>query len=92
MRRTKHFDQRMNQRGIRNAWIPVIFLYGKKDGSRVTMDRRICQMAREEIKAQLKIIDSIEKGGGWTIVTENDCLITAYRVDSYSRSLANRKN
>lgn len=56
------------------------------------MDRRICQMAREEIKAQLKIIDSIEKGGGWTIVTENDCLITAYRVDSYSRSLANRKN
>ena len=56
------------------------------------MDRRLCQMAREEIKAQLKIIDSIEKGGGWTIVTENGCLITGYRVDSYSRSLANRKN
>ena len=56
------------------------------------MDRRTCQMAREEIKAQLKIIDSIEKGGGWTIVAENDCLITAYRVDSYSRSLSNRNN
>ena len=92
MKRTKHFDQRMNQRGIRKAWIPVIFQYGKKSGSHVTMDRRICQMAREEIKAQLKIIDSIEKGGGWTIVTENDCLITAFRVDSYSRSLANRNN
>lgn len=85
MNKTLHFQQRQSQRGIKDEHICLAFLFGKKSGDKIVLDRRGCQKAMELINEMKKNLAHLLENGGTTVVAANDQLITTYRYDSYSR-------
>ncbi len=85
MNKTIHFQQRQSQRGIKDEHICLAFLFGKKSGDKITLDRRSCQKAMDLINEMKKNLAHLLENGGITVVASNDRLITTYRYDRYSR-------
>lgn len=85
MNKTIHFQQRQSQRGIKDEHICLAFLFGKKSGDKITLDRRSCQKAMDLINEMKKNLAHLLENGGITVVASNDRLITTYWYDSYSR-------
>lgn len=88
MYKTTHFQQRMSQRGIRQACIELTLAYGDKKGDKTTFDKKLCRKMLEELEAIKKALTHIQHIGGYTVVESEGRLITAYRKDSYSRNKA----
>ncbi len=91
MKKTRHFQQRISQRGIRASFIEMLNLFGVCEGDRISLSRKNCQMLSRLLADTKKVIDKMSEKGGYSMVAVDDVLITAYRIDSYRRS-ARRKS
>ncbi len=84
---TKHFDARMNQRGIPQDLIAMVLEEGQDCGDRIVLGRKDCLRLIEGLKQQQKTLERIARKGGMTVVAEGEALITTYRgAQALSRS------
>lgn len=74
MRRTKHFEQRMGQRGVSQAMVDLVLGYGENEGDKVVLSRKKSEQLREALRTLMKIVDK----GGLVVVAEGDAQITTY--------------
>ena len=81
MHKTKHFQQRMSQRGISQAMIDLVLGYGDNEGSKVVLSRKKSEQLREALRTLMKIVDK----GGLVVVAEGDAQITTYNYAGRSQ-------
>lgn len=74
MHKTKHFQQRMSQRGISQAMIDLVLGYGENEGDKVVLSRKKAEQLRAGFRALMKIMDK----GGVVVVAEGETQITTY--------------
>tara|TARA_Y100001968_G_scaffold207515_1_gene190721 strand:+ start:374 stop:643 length:270 start_codon:yes stop_codon:yes gene_type:complete len=85
--KTRHYEKRIQQRGIRPATIELALRYGLAEGE----DRMV--LRRKEILSALKAVDierknlvhALDQGGVVVAQGDNGALVTAFRFDSYKR-------
>lgn len=75
---TRHFDARMNQRGIPQNLITMVLQEGQDCGDRVVLRKKDCLRMIEDLKQQQKTLEHIAKKGGLTVVANGETLITTY--------------
>lgn len=74
MHKTKHFQQRMTQRGISQAMVDLVLSYGESDGDRVVLSRKATARLMEAARSLAKILDK----GGLVVVASGDAQLTTY--------------
>lgn len=92
MRITHHMDVRMNQRGIRRQLVELAIECGEIDGDRYVLGRNQIDNLLAELNRRRKLLMEAARKGGVVVALEGDAAITAFRADSYSRSLARQAN
>lgn len=85
MSKTKHIDQRMNQRGISALMVDLLMQLGQRQGDKLSLGRKGVRSAIKQIDTIRKALLDMEKKGGVVLVEQDDSLITVYRLDSYKR-------
>jgi hypothetical protein len=85
MAKTKHFGDRLQQRGIRVKTVELARQYGIPDGDKLILGRKQILIRLNELDQERKeLIRAMDKGG--VIVVElGETLITAYDFDSFNR-------
>lgn len=78
---TKHFDARMQQRGIRHDMVNMVERYGMPRGDKIVLDKKGCRKRRSELLRELEAIDRIAARGGLTVVQVGESCITTYTLD-----------
>lgn len=86
--KTKHFQQRLSQRGITENVIEMLLNYGIYEGDKIILTKKNCQFLSKVFEQLKKTSDKMAEKGGYAAVTSKDALITAYRLDSFNRFLA----
>lgn len=90
MARTRHFQQRMSQRGMTLDIVDLAQQFGDIHQDKRFLSRKGLQQliasARQIERAAKKALDK----GGVVVVEDNGALITTYRFDSYDRKKARR--
>jgi hypothetical protein len=90
MARTRHFQQRMSQRGITLDIVDLTQQFGETQQDKVYLNRkgllRLIENARKIERTAKKALDR----GGIVVVENDGSLITTYRFDSYDRKKARR--
>lgn len=91
MARTRHFQQRISQRGINLELVEFARQFGEPNQDRIVLDRRglgrLLEAMRDFERKAKKVIDK----GGLVVVEDGDALITTYRLDSFDRRKAHRR-
>lgn len=84
MAKTRHFQARMSQRGIKQGIVDLVLDYGVEENDRVVLNRKAAKLLLERLDGIRKLaIQAYEKGGHVVVVGDDDQLITTYRLDSY---------
>lgn len=74
MRKTRHFQQRMTQRGISQDMVDLVLSYGETDGDKVILSRKASARLMEAARTLAKILDK----GGLVVVASGDAQLTTY--------------
>lgn len=74
MHRTRHFQQRMSQRGISREMVDLVLGYGEAEGDKVILSRKASARLMEAARTLAKILDK----GGLVVVTSGDAQLTTY--------------
>lgn len=85
MSKTRHIQQRMSQRGIKQTMIELVIEYGKSQGNKVILNRKATDCVLQELERVKKNVLKIREKGGLVVVDINNSLITTYSLDSYKR-------
>jgi hypothetical protein len=82
MKFTHHATQRMQQRDINQDMILLANMFGEpsKKGEKTILKRK-------DIHRLMKILSTLDRRGGITIVDDKDILITTYFNDSFNRKI-----
>ncbi len=82
MRKTKHIQARMTQRGIREELVQlaVQFGYEHHDG-KVILNRKGAERLVQELERIKRTARKIMESGGLCVVAQGDALITTYRLE-----------
>jgi hypothetical protein len=85
MAKTKHYDARIRQRGIRESTVELAQLHGITHGDKLVLGRKQIRSVLEALDRERKeLIRAMDKGG--VVVVEcGGALITAYDFDSFNR-------
>jgi len=81
MIKTKHFEKRVNQRGISNDLLAIAEQYGEiygKDKIRLGK-KEIDEIIKEMDRLRKKFLNARDKGG-IEIVHEDEVLVTCYKI------------
>jgi hypothetical protein len=85
MAKTKHFGDRLQQRGIRVKTVELAREYGIPDGDKLILGRKQILIRLNELDQERKeLIRAMDKGGV-IVVERGETLITAYDFDSFNR-------
>jgi hypothetical protein len=85
MAKTKHFGDRLQQRGIRVKTVELARQYGIPDGDKLILGRKQILIRLNELDQERKeLIRAMDKGGV-IVVERGETLITAYDFDSFNR-------
>jgi len=85
MAKTKHFGDRLQQRGIRVKTVGLARQYGIPDGDKLILGRKQILIRLNELDQERKeLIRAMDKGGV-IVVERGETLITAYDFDSFNR-------
>lgn len=91
MARTRHFQQRMSQRGMSLELVEFARQFGEPTQDKVVLGRKglvqLLAAVRDLERTAKKAMDK----GGVVVIEDGDSLITTYRVDSFSRRKAYRR-
>lgn len=90
MKKTKHMDVRMNQRGITKELINLALEYGEPEGDKTILGRKQCHQLMLNLQREMKALQKVMSKGGITVVSVGEELITAYRTDSFSSAAAKK--
>lgn len=75
LKKTKHIEKRMSQRGISQAMLDLVLRYGEEGrAGRVFLNRKSVSQVLKDYRNLMRILDK----GGVEVVVEGDSLITAY--------------
>lgn len=78
MKTTKHFSQRMSQRGINKRLVDLALEHGEISGKKVIFDKQMIQNKLKEIdRIRRDLMKAMDKGG-ITVVLDGDTLVTTY--------------
>ncbi len=88
MCRTRHMQQRMSQRGITSEIVKMAGIFGICNGDIITMTGINCEFLSNVPAKFKRTLDKMAQEGGCTVVNKGRSLITAFRVDSFNRNLA----
>lgn len=88
MCRTRHMRQRMSQRGITSEIVKMVGIFGICNGDRITMIGMNCEFLSNVPAKFKRTLDKMTQKDGCTAVNRGSSLITAFRVDSFNRNLA----
>lgn len=82
-----HMEERMGQRGIGKQLVDLALEYGQPDGDRFVLSQRDIRAQMDACRQELKALERAYKKGGITVVATGETLITAFRTNSYKRTL-----
>lgn len=82
MKKTKHIDKRMNQRGITKDMIDFTLNFGEVTNDKWFTNKKILQDSIRQFEQQIKTAKRLLDKGGIVVVSEDESLITAYHFDS----------
>ena len=92
MAKSKHFCNRIQQRGVHQSTVDLAISYGIKKGDKFILGKKQLKVVLAEIdQLRKQVLKAVDQGGVVAVESEG-CLITAYRLDSFSESLANGKS
>lgn len=80
MHKTRHFQQRMSQRGISQDMVDLVLSYGETDGDKVILSRKASARLMEAARTLAKILDK----GGLVVVASGDAQLTTYNYQGRS--------
>lgn len=80
MHKTKHFQQRMSQRGISQDMVDLVLTYGETEGDKVILSRKASARLMEAARTLAKILDK----GGLVVVASGDAQLTTYNYQGRS--------
>ena len=88
MKKTKHFCSRIQQRGVLHSTVDLAISYGIKKGDKFVLSKKRLKIALYELdQLRKKLIKAVDQGG--IVAVQNDgCLITTYRLNSFSQKLS----
>ncbi len=86
MAKTRHIQERMSHRGIKQAMVDLVLNFGKPKGDRVILNRKGIDAFLEELEQMKKNALKARERGGLVVVNVNGSLLTTYSLDSYKRS------
>ena len=86
MFKTKHFGDRIQQRGILNSTIELAQEYGQIYGDKYILGKKEIIFALKNIDSKRKKLIKALDQGGIIAVESGGSLITAYQLNSYKRS------
>ena len=88
MTKTSHFISRIQQRGILQSTIEIAQRYGKPKGDKLILGKKQIDNAIKQLDNERKSLIKARDQGGVVAVEADGVLITAYRLDSFRRKLA----
>lgn len=88
MCRTRHMQQRMSQRGITSEIVKMAGMFGICNNDRITLTGKNCEYLSEVPAKFKRTLDKMAQKGGCTVVNRGRSQLTAFRVDSFNRNLA----
>ena len=90
MARTRHFQQRMSQRGMTLDIVELAQQFGDVHQDKTFLSRKVLQQLIESARQIERTAKKALDKGGVVVVEDNGALITTYRFDSYSRKKVRR--
>ena len=88
MCRTRHMQQRMSQRKITSEIVKMAGMFGICNNDRITLTGKNFEYLSEVPAKFKRTLDKMAQKDGCTVVNRGKSLITACRVDSFNRNLA----
>lgn len=77
---TKHFRERMSQRGVTKRMVDLVLEYGRSQGDKIILNKKVAQSVLDEIDRIKKDLLKIKDKGGLTVVYSDESLITTYKA------------
>ena len=88
MCRTRHMQQRMSQRGITSKIVKMAGMLGICNSDRITLTGKNSEFLSNVPAKFKRTLGKMTQKDGCTVVNRRRSLITAFRVDSFNRNLA----
>ncbi len=85
MAKTKHFNERVRQRGIRESTVRLAQEHGVPQGDKLVLGRKQIRSVLEALDRERKELLRAMDKGGVVVVECGGRLITAYDFDSFNR-------
>jgi len=80
MKRTKHFTQRANQRGIKQVMVDLALDFGKQQGKKIILNKKEAQAVLVELDGIRKNIIRVLDKKGIVVISDNDALVSVYSI------------
>lgn len=78
MQTTRHFQQRMSQRGVSRDMVDFVMDYGMSEQDKYVLGRKEALNLLEKIQRQQRLLKKILDKGGIVVVADENVLITTY--------------
>lgn len=88
MRQSRHYQQRIRQRGIKEAVVELLLQFGFRDDDEIVLTKDACKLISESLAKIKRNLDKIAEKGGYKLIVRGNNLITAYRLNSYMEGKA----
>jgi len=86
MAKTRHIQQRMNQRGIKSEMLDIVQQFGMWQGDKCILNRKACNDVLSELDKIRRDVIKMKEKGGLVLVHDDGADITTYALESYKRS------
>ena len=80
MHATRHFSQRMSQRGVSREMVELVRDYGVPEGDKLVLGRRDAAKVIDQLMQKLRVLKKIQDKGGLVVVETGESLITTYHL------------
>lgn len=80
MHTTRHFAQRMSQRGVSREMVELVRDYGVQEGDKLVLGRRDAAKVIDQLMEKLRVLKKIQDKGGLVVVETGESLITTYNL------------
>ena len=88
MGKTRHIQERMSQRGIRQDIVDLVLRYGEYKQDKVILGRKGLEILLKELREIERVTLRALDKGGVVVVVSGDPLITTYNLNSFNRRKA----
>jgi len=78
MRTTRHFEERMEERGVSREMVEFVLDHGNPEKDRVVLGRKDAEVILQDLERPGRVAKRILGRGGLVVVASGDALITTY--------------